>query len=61
MTSVSEPEGQIHLKFGGKHRLMTINQHTKFHQNRRWSRKFLIQLFIYYYYYFINIVVDYFI
>ena len=33
MTSISEPQGQIDLKCGGKHRFVIINQHTKCHQN----------------------------
>ena len=44
MTSVSGPEGQIDLNIGGTHLLVIINQHTKCHQNRRPSCKFLIDL-----------------
>ena len=40
MTYISGPESQIDLKYGGKHRIVIINQHTKFHQHRRQSCKF---------------------
>ena len=44
MTSISGHEGEIDLKNGGTHRLVIINQQTKFHQHRRRSCKFLIDL-----------------
>ena len=36
--------GQIDLKFGGKRKLMIINQHAKFNKNRRRPYQFLIDL-----------------
>ena len=44
MTSMFGPEGQIDLTIGETHRLVIINHHTKFHQNRRWSCNLFIDL-----------------
>ena len=44
ITTINRWVSQIDLKYGWKHRLVIINKHTKFHQNRSQSCKLLIDL-----------------
>ena len=44
MTSIFGPEGQADLRICGKHRLLIVNQNTKFNNDQRRSCKLLIDL-----------------
>ena len=48
MTSISGHQGQIYLKFGGKHRLVILHQHNKFikieESHVNFTRLFFIEL-----------------